>query len=315
MAVATVVVGLGLGVGFGAISVDSLLDSRAFPAKPTPLTVAELVAMPSFPRGTWVTITDARPECARGYAKPHDTEYVLVGDGVTPHLVIAALHDATPCARLTPRELTGVPVLRRTADAVPGTDLPEGLAWPGLDWQKWPAQRAVIVWTASGPGNARTGIWLGAGFALLGVWLTWYGIRWLVPRIGDTVVVDPSEFPASVPLAKRGGALPAAVVWLPVLRAQAVKARGIATDVTVYDLAMPPTVSPLATRTQPTLSVHTGPGAAGLVFRTSDRESVAAARLAGSDELVVLRSDLAELELTAEGRKAWRTRHLRPLVP
>jgi hypothetical protein len=213
---------------------------------------------------------------------------------------------------LTRKELVGVPSLRRTVESAPGKDVPFGLAWPGVDWRKWSQHRAVILWTSSGPHNSRTGIWLGGGFALLGLWLTWYGIRWLRRRAGDTIAVDPAEFPSAVQL-RRGAAanLPATIVWLPVLRTEAVKARGVATDVTIYYLGLPANVSPLATRTQRTISAHTGPGVAGLIFRSAERDAVAAALPAGAEDFVLLRSDLAELELSPEGRAALRARHLR----
>src|SRR6187549_3846916 len=107
-AVACVVVGLGLGVGFGWISVTTLLEYRAFPASPTPVTVAELAALTSVPRGTWVHVVDAHPDCARGFAKPHDTTYVLIGDGKTSSVAIAALHTTLPCAKLSAADFSGV---------------------------------------------------------------------------------------------------------------------------------------------------------------------------------------------------------------
>jgi hypothetical protein len=315
MPVACVVVGLGLAAGFGAISVDSLLDYRAFPKAPTPVTVAQLSAMKSFPRGSWVSVVDARPDCARGYAKPHDTSYVVLGDGNTPSRAIAALNSVPPCEQLTPADFRGVPSLCRTVDGAPGNALPDGLGWPGVDWQHWPEHRAVILWTWSGPQNSRTGIWLGALFALLGVFVTWYGIRWLRPRVGDTVVVDPDQFPTTVQLAKGSGStLPATIVWLPVLRSEGVNARGLSTDVTIYQLQHPENVAPLAAGSQRMLSAHTGPGVAGLIFRSTERKAVAAARPAGSEKLVVLRSDLAELELSRESKATLRARHLRPML-
>jgi len=303
----SVLVGLGLGGGFGAIAVDSLLDYRAFPKTPTPVTVAQLAAMKSVPRGTWVRVVDAKPDCDHGFAKPHETSYVLMGEG---HAVIGAFERPPPCRSWKTAELTGVPSLHRTVEGAPGKEMPNGLAPSSFGPQRWP-DGAVILWTWSGPHDSRTGIWLGGGFALLGVFLTWYGVRGLRPRIPDAVVVDPDQFPSTVQLTKRAGAtLPATVVWLPVLRVEAVKARGITTDVTLYELALPATVSPLATRARRTLSAHTGPGVAGLIFRSPERDAVAAARPAGSEELVVIRSDLAELELSRESRAALRARLL-----
>ena len=113
--VSCVLVGLALAAGFGAIGVDSLLDRRAFPAAPTPITVAQLAAMKVVPRGTWVKLVDAQPDCVQSYAKPSDTSYVLVGDGKTASRVIAAMNEPPSCAELGRRGLTGVPSLRRTA--------------------------------------------------------------------------------------------------------------------------------------------------------------------------------------------------------
>jgi hypothetical protein len=313
MPVATVLVGLGLGVGFGSITVDSLLDYRAFPKTPTPVTVAQLSALTSVPRGTWVSVVDAQPDCARGYAKPYDTSYVVIGDGRTPAVAIAALNLSVPCEKLTAADFSGVPALCRTVDGAPGNALPDGLAWPGSDWQRWPEHRAVILWTWSGPHNSRTGIWLGGLFALLGASLTWYGIRWLRPRAGDAVVVDPDQFPTTVQL-RKGSTLPASIVWLPVLRSELVNARGISTEVTIYHLQLPENVSPLATKTQRVITAHTGPGFAGLIFRSTARDAVAAARSAGSEKVVVLRSDLADLELNKESKATLRGRHLRPML-
>jgi hypothetical protein len=59
-------------------------------------------------------------------------------------------------------------------------------------------------------------------------------------------------------------------------------------------------VSPLAARTQRALSAHTGPGHAGLIFRSNERAAVAAARPAGSETFVLIRSDLMQLELSEE---------------
>jgi hypothetical protein len=259
-----------------------------------------------------VRVVDAEPDCQHGYSTPHDTAYALVGDGKTPSVIIAAINSPPPCERLTRAELTGVPSLRRTVDGAPGSALPDGLAWSNVDFQKWPEHRAVILWTWSGRNNSRTGIWLGAVFALLGLGLVWYGIRWLRPRIGSAVVVDQTQFPSTVQLTKReGSTLPATVVWLPVLRVQAVNARGLSTGVTLYELGLPENVAPLAARTQRTLSTHTGPTVAGLIFRSRERDAVAAARPAGSERFVVIRSDLAELELSKESRAALRARHLR----
>jgi hypothetical protein len=127
--------------------------------------------------------------------------------------------------------------------------------------------------------------------------------------------MDPSQFPSAVQLAKgtgrTGATLPATVVWLPVLRVQAVRARGFATGVTLYELKLPESVAPLATRAQRIMSAHTGPGVAGLIFRGSERDAVAAARPAGSEELVLIRSDFAELELSRQSRAELRARHLR----
>lgn len=310
MPLACVVVGLGLAVGFGAMALDSALDYRAFPSAPVPITVARLAAMTTVPRGTWVSVIDAQPDCRHGYAKPQDTAYVLLGDGQTRSLVIAALNEAPSCQQLTRAHFTGVPSLRRTVEGAPGKDVPYGLAWPGVDWQTWPGHRAVVLWTWSGPGDSRIGIWLGLGFSLLGLLLTAYGARWLRPRVGDTFVVDPSQFPETLQLKQRGGAsLPARVVWLPVIRAQAVTARGLATDVTLYELELPANATPLAT--QRTFSAHTGPGHAGLIFRSAARDAVAAALAAGSSTFVLLRSDLAELEQSKQSRAALCARHLR----
>jgi hypothetical protein len=312
MPVACVVVGLGMAAGFGAISVDSLLDYRAFPAAPKPVSVAQLAAMTSAPRGTWVRLVDPQPDCSRGYATPYDTPYALVGDGKTHAVAIVSIDHPPPCQDLARIELTGVPAVYRTVDGTAGTALPDKLAWTGVDWGKWPANRAVILWTRSGPNNSRTGIWVGAGFALLGLGVFWYGVRWLKLRVGDAVAVDPNKFPSTVQLASRGATtLPAAVVWLPVLRVDEVRSRGIATDVTLYLLQSPPPVTPLATRGSRPLSVHTGPGKAGLIFRTPAREAVAAARPAGSDDYVIIRSDLAELALDEKGREALRMGQLR----
>lgn len=314
MPVVTVLVGLGMALGCGWLSVSSLLDYRAFPKAPTPVTVAQLAALKTVPRGTWISVVDARPDCGRGYAKPYDTSYVFVGDGKSPSVAIAAFDMNVPCDKLVASDFSGVPTVCGTVDGGPGHALPDALAWPGVDWQRWPEHRAVILWTWSGPKNSRTGIWLGGLFALLGVFLTWYGIRWLRPRVGDTVVVDPDQFPTTVQLAKGSGSiLPATVVWLPVLRAEAVKARGIATDVTIYYLQRPESVSPLATADRRMITAHTGPGVAGLIFRTAERSAVAAARPAGSETVVVLRSDLAELELSKESKATLRGRHLRPI--
>jgi len=304
MPVACIVVGLGLAVGFGAIAVDSLLDYRAFPSAAVPVTVAQLAAMTTVPRGTWVSVVDAQPDCSHGYAKPQDTAYVLLGDGKTSSLVIAALNEPPSCPQLTRQQLTGVPSVRRTVESEPGKSVPFGLAWPGVDWQKWPEHRAVMLWTWSGPGDSRTGIWLGLGFSVLGLLLTAYGVRWLRPRVGDTFVLEPSQFPNSVQLKPGGRAgLPARVVWLPVVRVAVVTARGVATDVTLYELQLPAHVAPLAT--QRMLSVHTGPGHAGLIFRSGARDAVAAALPAGSETVVFLRSDLAELEQSS-AQACWR---------
>src|SRR6188768_1953115 len=100
MGAACVVVGLGLTAGFGALSVDSLLDTRAFPTAPKPVTVAELAAIKHVPRGTWVRLVDAEPDCAHGYAQPHGTPYVLVRDGKTPSVVIVAIDAPPPCEKL-----------------------------------------------------------------------------------------------------------------------------------------------------------------------------------------------------------------------
>jgi len=320
MPVACIVVGLVLAVWFGGIGVDSFLDYRAFPAAPTRVTVAQLAAMKAMPRGTWVTLSDAQPDCVHGYARPNDPAYVIVGDGKTAASVIVALSlprlgEPPPCSSLAERELSGVPSLRATVEGAPGRGLPHELAWPGVDWQKWPQQQAVFLWTWSGPSDSRTGIWLGVGLGLLGVWLTWYGVRALLPKPPDVCVVDPTQFPATVQLARRvGPQLPASVLWLPVLRAEAVKARGIATRVTIYELETPPNAAPLAARTSRTLSAHTGPGIAGLIFRSAKRDAVAAARPAGSDTIVILRSDLAQLDLSPEARSALRARQLRALT-
>jgi len=315
MALACVVVGLGLALGCGWLVVQAVLDYRAFPASPTPVTVAELRAMKSVPRGTWVSVVDAHPDCARGYAKPYDTPYVFLGDGKGPSVVIAALRMNLPCEKLSSGNFRGVPSLCRTVDGAPGNALPDALAWPGVDWGRWPEHRAVILWTWSGPENSRTGIWLGGLFALLGVFVTWYGLRWLRPRVGDAVVVDPDQFPTTVQLAKGSRSmLPATVAWLPVLRSELVKSRGISTDVTIYYLQAPVSVSPLATGNQRMISAHSGPGVAGLIFRTAERDAVAAARPAGSEKLVVLRSDLAELDLSKESKATLRERHLRPML-
>src|SRR5690348_6690466 len=96
MPVLCVVVGLGLGGGFGSIAADSLLDYRAFASAPSPVTVAQLAALTAVPRGTWVSVVDAQPDCARGYARPHDTSYALIGDGKTRSVVIAALNEPAP---------------------------------------------------------------------------------------------------------------------------------------------------------------------------------------------------------------------------
>ena len=315
MPVLTVLVGLGMALGCGWLSVDSLLDYRAFPKAPTPVTVAQLSALRNVPRATWVSVVDARPDCTRGYAKPYETNYVLIGDGTSPSVAIAAFDMNIPCEKLTSADFRGVPSVCGTIDGAPGNTLPDALAWPGVDWQRWPEHRAVILWTWSGPQNSRTGIWLGGLFALLGALLTWYGVRWLLPRIGDMVVVDPQQFPTTVQLAKSSGsALPATLVWLPVLREETVKARGISTDVTIYHLERPESVSPLATGDRRMITTHTGPGVAGLIFRSAERDAVAAARPAGSEKVVILRSDLAELELSRESKATLRGRHLRPML-
>jgi len=312
MAVSTVIVGLGFAAGFGALSVDSLLDYRAFPATPSPVTVADLAKTTAVARGTWVRVVDAVPDCAHGYAKPHDPSYVLVGDGKTSSVVIAQFDAPPRCDDLARTGFTGVPSVHRTVESIPGSDLPYGLAWARVEWKQWPAQRAVILWTRSGPENSRTGIWVGAGLALLGLFLVWYGVRWLLPRLGDAVVVDPSLFPSTVPLRSRGGMTPpATVVWLPVLRVEEVKGRGISTDVWIYLLALPAPVSPLATGKPRVISAHTGPGKSGLIFRSAARDAVAAARPAGSENYVVLRTDLRMLDLREDARKELRTRQLR----
>jgi hypothetical protein len=309
---ACVVVGLGMTIGSGFVAVDSVLDYRAFPRTPTPVTVAQLAAMTSVPRGAWVSVIDGQPDCRRGYARPHDTAYALVGDGKSSAVIVVALNEPPACERLTRTELTGVPSLRRTVEAAPGRDLPDGLAWPGVAWQVWPGHHAVILWTWSGPKDSRTGIWLGAAFAALGVFVTWYGVRSLRPPVPDAAVMDPSRFPGTVQLTRRAGStLPATVVWLPVVRTEVVTTRGLATGVTLYELELPPIVNPLSTRRQHTLSSHTGPGVAGLIFRSTAREAVAAARPAGSEDFVLIRSDLAELELSKASRAALFTGHLR----
>jgi hypothetical protein len=310
--ISCVLVGLALAAGFGAIGVDSLLDRRAFPGAPIPITVAQLAAMKVVPRGTWVKLVDAHPDCVQGYAKPSDTSYVLVGDGKTASRVIAALNEPPSCAELGRREFTGVPSLRRTASTVDGKDLPHELAWRGVDWQRWPEQRAVILWTWSGPDDSWMGIWLGAGFGVLGLLVTWYGVSWLKPRTSDAVVIDESVFPTTFRLARH--AMPATVVWLPVLRSYEVTARGLGTGVTIYELKLPPNVAPLETQSQRVLTADSSPHKAGLIFGSDDRTTVAAVRPSGSKEHVILRSNLAEVALDAPNRTALRARHLRGLA-
>jgi hypothetical protein len=309
--IACIVVGLGLATGFGAIGVDSVLDYRAFSTAPTPMTVAQLSAMKVVPRGTWVKLLDAQPDCARGYAKSSDTSYVLVSDGKTPSRIIAALNEPPPCTELARGELTGVPSLRRTASTAAGKDLPFELAWPGLDWQRWPDQRAVMLWTWSGPGDSWIGIWLGLGFGVLGALVTGYGASWLKPRASDAAVIDASVFPSTFRLAQQ--VMPATVVWLPVLRSYEVTARGLGTGVTVYELTLPPSVAPLEARSQRTMTADSSPHKAGLIFDGNERASVAAVRPAGSEAFVILRSDFAEVALDAGNRTALRARHLRGL--
>ena len=158
-----VVVGLGLSLWFGHIGVDSFLEYRAFAAAPTPVTVAQLAAMKAMPRGTWATVIDAQPDCAHGYARPSDPVYLIVGDGKTTARIIVAiqtprLSEPPSCTSLSAQKFTGVPSLRATVESAPGRSLPGDLAWPGLDWQKWPQQQAVFLWTWSGPRDSRIGI-------------------------------------------------------------------------------------------------------------------------------------------------------------
>jgi len=56
-------VGLGMTLGFGALFVGALLDLRAFPSAPRPVTVATAAAMSDPVRGTWLRLLDARFEC------------------------------------------------------------------------------------------------------------------------------------------------------------------------------------------------------------------------------------------------------------
>lgn len=163
------VIGLGLTLGFGALFVDAILDLRAFPSEPHPTTVAEAAAITNEPpRGSWVTLTDARPDCRYPPRRSDGggNRYFLATDATGSRHVLVSMDGeaSSPCERWD--DFPRIGVLHANA---PGRIV--GLAWEGLDWAKWPTAQVATLSTSSGPDDSRIGLWLYPLLMLPGVLL------------------------------------------------------------------------------------------------------------------------------------------------
>jgi hypothetical protein len=171
-------VGLGMFAGAGWLFVDSLLDCRAFPSEPKPMSVAEAIAKADPGRGAWVKLTDLRLPCAiaasNGTGSGGSTYRLGTGPTGNERLVVAA-SGPLPCSD------AAIELVGELDSSRPGR-IAE-VEFPGNDWSRWPTPYQITLWTNLGPDNTRLGLWLTPPFALMGLFiaLLYLGIqsRWL----------------------------------------------------------------------------------------------------------------------------------------
>ncbi|MFT3775633.1 MAG: hypothetical protein QM820_60575 [Minicystis sp.] len=148
-------IGLFLTLLAGSLTVDTILDLRAFPAAPRPITVAEAAAMVEPPRGAWVRLVDAQVDCrypARHGGSGPDV-YTFLTDATGKPRVLVSTPAPGPIACGDAAPAPGVGVLKA---GTPGRIV--GLEWPGLDWRQWPTAHMTMLWTSSGPSDSRLGL-------------------------------------------------------------------------------------------------------------------------------------------------------------
>jgi hypothetical protein len=152
-------VGLGMFLGFGAIFVSSWQELRAFPAKPTPMTVREAVSREVPGPGAWIELTDVRFPCSQSEQSAGDSHYRLGFGATAEDLIIVS--GPRPCSDAA---TTVVGVLDV---ATPGRIV--GLAFPGYDFASWPRAWQSTLQTANGPDDSRDSLILMPPFALMGL--------------------------------------------------------------------------------------------------------------------------------------------------
>ena len=137
-----VLFGAGLGLFFGWLWVGALLDDRALPSEPRPISVADAAALAEPPRGSWVRVEGARLDCRfpprAGFSG--STAYGFLTDETgAPRLLVAfprALEG--PCEERLGTTFVGV--LRAST---PGRIV--GLDFPGIDWNAWPTRHLTVL--------------------------------------------------------------------------------------------------------------------------------------------------------------------------
>ncbi len=153
-------VGLAMFLGFGALGVDQVLDLRAYPAEPRPLTVAEAAALEEPGRGAWVRLTDVRFPCAQ--AAQRGSDVYRLGFGATERERVIASAVTLPCSD-APTTLVGV--LR----AVPAGGGLTGLAFPGYPFERWPRRWQTELQAGGGPKESWGFVVMLAPFTLIGL--------------------------------------------------------------------------------------------------------------------------------------------------
>lgn len=154
------IVGLLMFLGFGWLFVDSWEEWRAYPAAPTPMTVAQAMALESPGAGAWITLTNARLPCAEAEQRPSSAVgYRLAFGETSDERVIIG---DTPACSEVPVAITGV-----LKTAAPGRIVE--LEFPGYPFSTWPRAWQSTLWTASGPEDTKLGLFMMPPFALMGL--------------------------------------------------------------------------------------------------------------------------------------------------
>src|SRR5688572_3602284 len=112
-ALVSLLVGLALFLGFGWLGLEAILDTYAFPAKPSEVTVPELARIRGQRRGTWVRVA-GNFEFEAGPVRPNEggPHYLLLREQGA-RLIVTFEPLEHPQA-LKERAWSGVPTIHRT---------------------------------------------------------------------------------------------------------------------------------------------------------------------------------------------------------